>query len=182
MLLTNRIKFLLFNFLGLQITWAACAYGAINEWSLLGVLIGVLYLGLHFLLVEETLRDIKVVIVLGGFGIIMDVLNTWLGILSFPVDHTITLFLPYWLIVLWFVFSLMIPYSLYWFEKNMVMASIAGAIGGGGSYLLGHMLGAITLSQPLFISFMVYVFEWMLFFPISLKVVNFLTCREIHEG
>jgi hypothetical protein len=77
--------------------------------------------------------------------------------------------------VLWFVFSLMVPHSLYWMEKKLVVASIAGAIGGSTSYLLGHELGAITLSQPITISFMIYFFEWSLFFPISLKMVKYLS-------
>ena len=178
MLLTKRFKFLIFNFLGLQCTWAACAYGASHEWPLLGVWVGLLYLALHFFLVEERLRDIKVMFTIGLFGIFIDVLNTWLGILSFPMDNTTTFFLPYWLIILWFVFSLMVPYSLYWLQKNLVMASIAGAIGGSVSYLLGHKLGAITLAQPVSISFIIYAVEWGLIFPLFLKVVKSLS----HDG
>ena len=172
---TQRLKFLIFNFLGLQFTWAACAYGAINEWPLLGVWVGLVYIGLHFVVVAERLRDIKVVLVLGMVGIFLDVLNTSLGILSFPTDHTITFFLPYWLMMLWIVFSLMVPHSLYWLEKNVVIAAIAGAIGGSLSYLLGHKLGAITLAQPLPISFIIYAVEWSLIFPVSLKVVKYLS-------
>lgn len=172
---TKRLKFLIFNFLGLQFTWAACAYGATHEWPLLGAWVGLAYIGLHFFIVAERLRDLKVVFVIGVLGILLDVLNTSLGILSFPTDQTITFFLPYWLMVLWAVFSLMVPHSLYWLEKNVVVAAVAGAIGGGLSYLLGHKLGAITLAQPVPISFIIYAVEWSLIFPISLKVVKYLS-------
>ncbi|MEJ2115570.1 MAG: DUF2878 domain-containing protein [Gammaproteobacteria bacterium] len=178
MMFTRRLKFLIFNILGLQITWAACAYGATHAWPLLGVWIGLVYIGLHFLLVEERLRDLKVVLIIGMVGILLDVLNAWLGILSFSSDGSIAIFLPYWLMVLWFVFSLMVPHSLFWLEKNLVVASIAGGIGGGGSYLLGHILGAITLSQPTTVSFLIYFVEWSLFFPISLKVVKVLATTK----
>ena len=174
-MLTRRLKFLIFNFLGLQCTWASCAYGATHEWPLLGVWVGLVYMGLHFILVEERLRDVNVVFVLGIFGIFLDIVNTWFGVISFPTDDTIVFFLPYWLMVLWFVFSLMLPHSLYWLEKNMTLAFFAGAIGGSSSYLLGHVLGAITFSQSTPISFMIYFIEWGIMFPLSLKVVKWIT-------
>lgn len=174
-MLTKRIKFLIFNFLGLQFTWGACAYGATHELPLLGVWVGLVYLVIHFILVEDRLRDVSVLLALGIFGIILDTLNTWLNVVSFPDDNTVALFLPYWLMVLWFVFSLMVPHSLYWLEKNMPIAFIAGAIGGSASYLLGHELGAITFSQPTTISFIIYFIEWGIFFPLSLKLVKYIS-------
>ena len=174
-MLSRRLKFLIFNFLGLQCTWAACAYGATHEWPLLGVYVGLVYMCLHFSLVEERLRDVNVVLIVGIFGICLDVLNTWFGVISFPKDDTIVLFLPYWLMVLWFVFSLMLPHSLYWLEKNMAMASIAGAIGGSASYLLGYKLSAITFPQSTSISFIIYFIEWSILFPVSLKVVKWIS-------
>ncbi len=173
-MINKRLKFLIFNFLGLQFTWAACAYGATNDLPLLGVYVGLVYILLHFIIVEERLRDLNIILIIGVLGIFLDYLNTRFNIISFSTYDVSILLIPYWLIVLWLVFSLMIPHSLYWLVNNMRVASIAGAIGGSVSYFIGHKLGALTFSQPASISFIIYFIEWAIFFPLSLQVVKYL--------
>ena len=174
-MINKRLKFLIFNFLGLQFTWAACAYGATHGLPLLGVYVGLFYIFLHFIIVEERLRDLNIVIIVGALGIFLDYFNTRFNIVSFSTYDATVLLIPYWLMVLWLVFSLMIPHSLYWLVKNMKVACIAGAIGGSLSYFMGHNLGALTFSQPVSISFIIYFIEWGIFFPLSLQVVKYLS-------
>ncbi len=173
-MINKRLKFLIFNFLGLQFTWAACAYGATHELPLLGVYVGLVYILLHFIIVEERLRDLNIILIIGVLGIFLDYLNTRFNIVSFSTYDVTILLIPYWLMVLWLVFSLMIPHSLYWLVNNMTVASIAGAIGGSVSYFIGHKLGALTFSQPTSISFIIYFIEWAIFFPLALQVVKYL--------
>lgn len=175
MLLTRRLKFLIFNLLGLQFTWAACAYGATHNWPLLGVYVGIGYIFLHFIFVEEHLRDLKIILVVGIVGITLDILNTHFNVVSFASSDLSTFIIPYWLIILWLVFALMIPHSLYWLKSNMAVATIAGAVGGSLSYLLGHNLGAITLAEPTIVSYIVYFVEWGVLFPLSLLFVQYLS-------
>ena len=42
--------FLIFNFLGLQATWAACAYGATHNQPMLGFYVGLAYISTHFII------------------------------------------------------------------------------------------------------------------------------------
>lgn len=170
--LTSRVKFLLFNFLGLQLTWAGCAYGATHAWPMLGVYIACSYITLHFIFVQERLRDMSVIAVIGGLGILLDMLNTSFNIISFPNAGNLPLVIPFWLMTLWLVFSLTIPHSLYWLEKNLLLAFVAGAIGGSASYWLGHSLGAIAFTQSTSLGVAIYFIEWGLFLPLSLIVVR----------
>ena len=174
-MISNRLKFLIFNILGLQITWAACAYGATHDLPMLGVYVGLVYMALHFIFVEERFRDLNVVLLIGALGIILDYINARFGIVSFSPLNTTFLILPYWLITLWLVFSLMIPHSLYWLNKHRKVACIAGAVGGSVSYWMGHKMGALTFSQPNSMSFVIYFIEWGIFFPLSLYIVRLLS-------
>ena len=174
-MINNRLKFLIFNILGLQVTWAACAYGATHDWPMLGIYIGLIYIFLHFMFVEERLRDLKVILIIGLLGILIDYTNASFDVIYFSSLNVTTLVLPYWLIALWLVFSLMVPHSLYWLRKNMIAACIAGAIGGSFSYWMGHKLGALTFSQPISLSFTIYFIEWGIFFPTALYIVKYLS-------
>jgi len=169
------MPFLIFNFLGLQATWAASAYGATHSMSMLGFYIGVAYIILHFLFSKMRARDLKIMLIIGVLGIVIDSVLTQINIVSFPNFDASSFPLPPWLIALWLVFALMVPYSLYWLKKNMMVASIAGAIGGSFSYFLGHKLGALYLAAPLLISLCIYFIVWGIIFPSALKIVERFT-------
>ncbi len=171
----TNLGFLIFNFLGLQATWAACAFGATKGMPMLGVYIGFAYIAAHFILSQHRLRDLKVMLIIGIAGIIIDSVLSQLNYLSFPGFFNQLLTIPFWLISLWFVFSLMLPYSLYWLIKNLKLAAIAGAIGGSFSYFLGHKLGALQLNDPLTLTVFIYFIIWGIIFPSSLLLVRRLS-------
>ncbi len=123
--MSKNFAFLLFNFLGLEITWAACAYGATHENPYLGVFVGLIYIVLHFLFSSNRFRDFKVMCLVGLLGVIVDSLIAKLNFISFSEPLAENIPLPAWMIVLWLVFSLMLPYSLYWLRKNLTVAAIA---------------------------------------------------------
>ena len=174
-MINSRLKFIIFNILGLQITWGACAYGATHEFPMLGVIVGVAYIVLHFIFVVERQRDLYVLISIGLLGVLLDFINTQLNLVSFAIQENSYLILPYWLIVLWMVFSLMVPHSLYWLKQNMLVASLAGAIGGSLSYWMGHKLGALAFPEPTSISFLIYFIQWGIFFPVALYIVQIIS-------
>jgi len=171
----KSLAFLIFNFLGLQITWAACAYGATHAMPMLGVYIGFSYVILHFIFSNMRVRDLKIMLIIGVVGLLIDCILAQTNIVSFPHYDTSYLPTPPWLLALWFVFALMVPYSLYWLKKNLKIACIAGAIGGSFSYFLGHKLGALQLTEPLTISLGIYFIIWGTIFPFALKIVEHFT-------
>jgi hypothetical protein len=177
--MSKNLAFTIFNFMGLQVTWAACAYGATHAMPMLGFYIGLSYIFLHFMFSKMRIRDVKIMLIIGAAGIIIDYILTLIDIVSFPFYGTKYLHIPFWLMALWFVFALMIPYSLYWLKNNLAIACISGAIGGSFSYFLGHKLGALSLTDPVIISVSVYFMFWGLFFPFALKIVQHFTCANL---
>ena len=173
--MSKRLGFLIFNFLGLQVTWAACAYGAINSQPLIGAMVGAAYIGLHFLLTHSRRSDLLTLLCLSAIGIALDYINMKFGVITFNSDTASMHFIPVWLVALWAVFSLMIPHSLHWLSKKPLLAVIFGALGGGSSYWLGHKLGAITLGEPLVTSVLIYAVEWAIYMPIAYMIYQAIT-------
>lgn len=178
----KSLVFLIFNFIGLQITWAACAYGATHAMPMLGAYIGFSYVVLHFIFSDMRLRDLKIMLIIGALGILIDCILTEINILSFPHYGSHLLPIPPWLMALWFVFALMVPYSLYWLKKNLKIACIAGAIGGSFSYFLGHQLGALQLAEPITKSLGLYLIIWGIIFPLALKIVERFTQTNLNTS
>jgi len=175
----KNLAFLIFNFLGLQTTWAACAYGATHGGPMLGVYVGISYVILHFIFSEMRTRDLKIMLIIAVLGVSIDCMLKQLNMVSFPHYDSNNLLIPLWLIALWFVFALMVPYSLYWLKKNLKVACIAGAIGGSFSYYLGHKLGALQLAEPLIFSVSAYFIFWGAIFPLALKIVEHFTLATL---
>jgi hypothetical protein len=163
--------FILFNFIGFQLVWAACAYGSINHAPLLGVISGFIYILIHFSFTPTRLLDAKVMLAVATSGIILDTLNLHFSLISFISGNDM---LPYWLITLWLSFSLILPHSLYWLSRYPLLAVILGGIGGSGSYFIGHQLGAISLSVPLYPSLIAYSIQWAILVPAAFWLITYL--------
>ena len=172
-MISSRLKFQIFNLLGLEITWAACAYGAIKDMESVGILTGLAYIVIHFILTKTHFEDLFTLIIVSSIGILVDSINAQYNLIFFN-SISDPFLIPYWLIILWFVFSLMIPHCLYWLSKNLTIAAIIGGIGGSFSYWLGHKLGALTLADPLLTSVIIYFFQWSILFPVALLVTKSL--------
>ena len=169
-----RALFFVFNFLGLQITWAACAYGATHSQPNLGLLIAVFYIVLHMFFSKSRKQDLLTLLCVGLIGIFLDHINTYLGLVSFNDSNVTHSVIPLWLISLWLVFSLTLPYILGWLEKKPWLAFFLGGAGGSSSYWLAHKLGAIILYEPLAISTSIYFLQWAIFLPIAYRILDII--------
>lgn len=179
MTLSPHMAFLIFNFLGLQVTWAACAYGATQATPSLGVTVGIVYILAHMIFTSTRKQDLTLMFGLSTIGIFLDHANTYFGILSFPNSNVDFTLIPLWLMVLWLVFSLMIPHSLNWLRNNIWLAFFLGGLGGSSSYWLGHKLGALNLSEPLTLSIIVYFIQWAILLPIAYTLLMIIR-RNLH--
>lgn len=176
-LITKRIRFLVFNFLGLQLTWAACAYGATHAFPLLGFYVGIIYVALHFIFSQQRSADFFIMLIVSILGIIIDALNSIFNIVAFSSYVLPIINIPPWLITLWLVFALVLPHSLFWLAKYRLISIIAGAIGGALSYWTGHKLGAIIFPSEL-ISTLVYALEWALIVPVAFMITQHFVIKK----
>ena len=174
MALSARTYFLIFNLLGLQTTWAACAYGATHSIPNFGLVVGAIYIIFHMIFTKSRKQDSLIMLCVGVIGISLDHINAYLELVAFTDPNITSSFIPLWLMILWLVFSLMLPHSLDWLKKNTWLAFFLGGLGGSSSYWLGHKLGALTLSEPLVASILIYFIQWAVLLPVAFLLLKII--------
>tara|TARA_B110000977_G_scaffold43147_1_gene58417 strand:+ start:29605 stop:30144 length:540 start_codon:yes stop_codon:yes gene_type:complete len=159
--------FFVFNFIGLQLVWAACAYGAVEQDASLGVIAAIIYLALHFSFSPHASVDFIILVGVTSIGLLLDSLNQTFEVVSFYASNASFLAIPYWLLTLWMVFAVSLPHSLYWLHRKPLIAMLAGAFGSISSYYAGSRFDALSFAEPLWQSLLVFSLEWALLLPLS---------------
>ncbi len=154
-----------FNALWFQINWFICVLGR-EDWLPLTVL----FLALHFLLVDDLKTELKRLFPVALLGIMVDTALTLLGVFEF--DSIITV--PLWLIALWIVFATTLYRSLSKFGQNLWLASITGSLLVPLNYLLGSRLGAVNLPLSHLHTFLILMCIWGILLPALYKISHIL--------
>jgi len=126
------------NYITFQVAWFAAAYWHDYRSILVSVAC------LIWLYLCEPWSKIRIIhtLQLAVLGIIVDSLLTMASIYQF--DNT-TLVLPYWLVVLWFVFACSLTMSMLPLLKHLSISIVAGAIFGPLAYWAGAKFGALQV-------------------------------------
>jgi hypothetical protein len=129
------------NFLAFQIGWFACAY-----WHD-GRSVVVVAMMLLWLYHSEPWSKIRIYFTVKAamVGLAFDLLLTFSGVLKFDPGLGP---IPYWLVLLWFLFASSLSVSLKWLMENRIFAMVAGLLLGPAAYWAGEQFGALSV-QPL---------------------------------
>ncbi|HGK6671984.1 TPA: DUF2878 domain-containing protein [Legionella pneumophila] len=147
------------QFVFFQIQWWCCLLSASSPHY------RYLFLFALVLAVYDVWRHFKIprlwllLVLIASLGLINDTLLMHLNILYFFDDSL--LIIPPWLWVLWVCFGGWFL-KADWINKNYLLMSLLGAIGGPLSYFAGFKLGAISFPQPLFVTMIILLIDWIL--------------------
>jgi hypothetical protein len=156
----------LFNIIGTQIGWFACAWGAAQGQPWLGILVVAVYLSLHLLWSGNRLRELQFILMVGVFGMVVDSVTKISGLLTYGGDFLAIAWLaPLWIGALWLQFASTLNVSLAWLQDNYFIALVMGAIFGPLSYLGGARLGALSLNHDKTFTVMVLAIIWGIVMP-----------------
>jgi hypothetical protein len=113
-----------------------------------------------------TLRQLMACVLVAGMGIVIDTLLIVTGVFQFGSD-----FIPGWLVLLWFSFSLALHFGFslladFRFYLQVLLGSVAGIV----SYFSGMAIGSIKFVYSLPITAVVLMLVWALFFPVLLHI------------
>lgn len=147
----HRLSKLINNFVAFQIGWLACAM--FHDARAVVIVAGLL-IWLYFAEPWSKVR-IRVTVQIALLGILMDVLLTYAEIYYFPAP---TLYIPIWLMLLWFLFASTLSVSLHWMMAKPLYAFIGGAIIGPAAYFGGHQFDALEVGEPSY--YLVVSFVW----------------------
>ncbi|HPY41167.1 MAG TPA: DUF2878 domain-containing protein [Thiolinea sp.] len=136
-------------------------------WGNAALLVLVLLLGLHFLVLNQTIRrDVLAMCLIApvGWGIDLSLQAFGFWDLHSP--------LPFWLLVIWAGFVLTLFYSLAWLQKlKPIYQALIGGIAGSLSYFAGAKVGALSFNYSVIFSFLVVCVIWLVLLPLLVYCV-----------
>mgnify|MGYP005995734941 FL=1 len=125
-----------FNAIWFQATWFCCVMGR-EPWLPLAIL----SVGLHFILVQDRLSELRCLLPVALAGISVDVLLTLAGVFVFDQYWLV----PLWLVILWWVFAAALCRSFARIGQLPWLAALLGSVAVPFNYLVGAGLGAVSL-------------------------------------
>ncbi len=161
----------IFNIAGLQIGWFACALGAANNLPWAGPIVVTIYLLVHLYLVEDRHQELRLILLVGLIGTLIDGLMRFSGLLIYEsAIPTVTWLAPVWITAMWMLFSSTFNSSLSWLKGRPVIAVILGAVFGPLSYIAGVRLEAIAFGQEWLQTVLVLALVWGVAMPLLLHL------------
>ena len=148
------------NGLMFNITWLLIIY---TQSSLLAPLLALAHVGLHLVWLPRKRGEMLYILIISLFGLALDQLLFASGL--FLLAGSVA-FAPIWLSCLWPVLATTSMHAFAGLQRRPLLASLFGAFGGYGSYMLGTRLSAVEFGfsqAPLVIAAI-----WALLFPLML--------------
>ncbi|MCO7226919.1 DUF2878 domain-containing protein [Pleionea sp. CnH1-48] len=142
MLYQYSLSKLLSNFTAFQLGWLACAFWHDTRSVVVTAML------LMWLYHSEPWSKVRIFITIqcAVIGIFVDSILSYLGVLSFS---PVFFLLPFWLVLLWFLFSSTLTISLDWLMRRPVYAFIAGSVFGPAAYWAGAQFEALQVAGEL---------------------------------
>ncbi|MCL1037034.1 DUF2878 domain-containing protein [Shewanella submarina] len=156
----NRL-FVVINALSFQaVWWTGVLFG--NK----AILLSLALLVVHFALTPNRLQDLRLMLMLGTLGVLIDSLLTWLGVFEFSSA-------PIWLALLWCHFCLTLNASLGFLKLSPLWVSaLLGAIFGPVSYLAGARFDAVLLPMGDWLTAAVLGLIWLIVMPLGVVLAK----------
>ena len=137
---------MLSNFFAFQIGWFSCVLGAANgmPWLALVVVPIVLW---NIQKSRSASTEMLLVLLAVAVGVLLDSLLVRSGWLRYPSGMFLEGVAPYWILAMWALFATTLNASMSWLKKNLILASVMGAVFGPLSYMAGERFGAIEFTD-----------------------------------
>ena len=129
-----------------------------------------LSLALHFFLVEDRSAEARRLFPVAAAGIGVDVLLTLAGVFDFGAATLV----PFWLIVLWWVFAAAIYRSFAKIGQSLWLAAVLGGIAVPFNYMVGAGFGAVFLPLGTTVSTAVLVAVWIVLLPVLYRISHYM--------
>lgn len=156
----------LLNYLGLQLGWLACAWGAAHGRPWLGPLVVAVHLGLHLCWSANRQREAVFIALATLVGLVVDSLQKATGLVAYAADYPLLPWLaPAWIIAMWALFASAMSGSLQWLSGRYLPAALLGAIFGPLSYRAGAAMGAASFPLGDWFSLGMLAAIWALVLP-----------------
>ena len=157
----------LVNYLGLQLGWLACAWGAANGRVWLGPTIVAAHLAIHLLWSEARRSEAIFIFLVTLLGLIVDSFQKVTGLVVYAADFpSLPWLAPAWIVAMWTLFATAINSSLKWLNGRYWLTALLGAIFGPLSYRAGGALGAAFFPNGDLLTLIILAIIWGAVLPL----------------
>ena len=128
-----------------KLGWLSVVFSAAAGLPQFGVAAVALVAMVHLVRAEGKTQELVLLGAAGLIGLTWETFLLQVGALSYGNSADAATFAPYWIVSMWVLFATTLNVSMNWLRKNVVVAALAGAIGGPLSFIAGEKIGAVTL-------------------------------------
>jgi len=138
-------------------------------WGAAGLIVFILW---HYKTSEHAIADFVLAGIAVALGTIVDTINIHSGVLIYKSAWPSTQIAPFWIMVLWANFALIMNQSLRWMHGRYLLAMVVGAIGGPLGYMVGVSLDAASFGESRIAFFLITGTTWAIALPLLLYIAE----------
>lgn len=167
------------NLVFFQLVWIVTVLGVNLNRALPGLAILCFFFIVHAVISATVRVDMILAAIAVMMGLVIDTFFIRVGLLSFDMNLPWPGIAPFWILILWVNFALILNNGLRWLQGRYKIAAILGFIGGPLSYLGGVKLGAGELHVAPLTAFLIIGSCWAIVTPLLLMAARQLTQRAM---
>jgi len=127
--------------------WLAAVFAAAASFPILGTAVIGIAVAVHLMRSDEPQDEFELLALAAAIGFIWESLLVYTGIVNYGANAGLEGLAPYWIVALWVLFATTLNVGMRWLRKNLLVASIFGALGGPMSFMAGAKAGAVSFSD-----------------------------------
>jgi hypothetical protein len=139
------VKSIAINVTLFKLGWLSVVFSAAAGLAQIGVAAVALVALVHLVRAKNKADELVLLVAAALIGLTWETFLIHAGALSYSQPGAGEAFAPYWIVSMWVLFATTLNVSMNWLRKNLVVAAVAGAIGGPLSFLAGEKIGAVTV-------------------------------------
>lgn len=154
------------NFVLFQFGWFGVVLsGAAKQPGLATGIAGAVLI-VHLSYARRILPELKLALMAGALGLVLDSALTGLGLLRFDSGQWVSWAAPPWIVAMWMMFATTLNSSLSWLKGRFGLAALLGAIAGPLAYFGGAKFGAVQLPEGPVLSLLGVALAWLIAMPL----------------
>lgn len=128
-----------------KLGWLSVVFSAAAGLEEIGVAAVALVILVHIVRANRRADELLLLLAAGLIGLTWETFLLNVGALSYTQPGAGNAVAPYWIVAMWVLFATTLNVSMSWLRKNLLIAAVAGAVGGPLSFLAGEKMGAVEL-------------------------------------
>ena len=159
------MKSVVINLAVFKTAWAATVFGAAAGMPVVALVAAATAAWVHLLRSEDRQGELRLLVTAAAIGFVWESALVATGLLEYASGQLLPGIAPVWIVAMWVLFATTLNVGMRWLRGNMMVAAVAGAIGGPLAFVAGGGAGAVNLVDPV-VSLIVIGIGWSMLLPL----------------